>query len=106
MHAYPENHTVWDKLVFPADQTLLQFMTWLEASHGLKLDKWNFILGITSPYHLLVVQTHMFHVFRACLFSPKFFSAHGLVPPSPFFYFSDPKRQEEASRWHAAAHVT
>lgn len=43
--AYPENHSVWDKLVCPANYTLKQFAEWLNTTHGLSLQEWNFVLG-------------------------------------------------------------
>jgi hypothetical protein len=43
--AYPENHTIWDKIVCPASQTLRDFSKWLESEHGLRLLSWDFIIG-------------------------------------------------------------
>lgn len=43
--AYPENHTVWDKMEVSGDQTLADFSRWLETEHGLKMQSWNFIYG-------------------------------------------------------------
>jgi ubiquitin-activating enzyme E1 len=43
--AYPEKHTVWDKLTVSGALTLKQFSEWLENEHGLKLRNWDFIYG-------------------------------------------------------------
>ncbi len=43
--AYPEEHTVWDKMVVDGNMTLGEFSKWLESEHKLKMDSWNFIYG-------------------------------------------------------------
>lgn len=43
--AYPENHTVWDKLTVSGEMTLSSFSKWLETEHKLKMQSWNFIYG-------------------------------------------------------------
>ena len=43
--AYPENHSVWDKLVIDGKMTLKVFSTFLADKHGLRLEKWDFIYG-------------------------------------------------------------
>ena len=43
--AYPENHTVWDKMTVSGDITLGDFSKWLETEHKLKMQSWNFIYG-------------------------------------------------------------
>ena len=43
--AYPENHSVWDKLSCSGDLTMQGFADWLLTEHNLKLQKWDFILG-------------------------------------------------------------
>lgn len=43
--AYPEKHSVWDKLVVPSGLTLEGFQQWLLTDHKLKLKNWSFILG-------------------------------------------------------------
>ena len=43
--AYPEDHTVWDKMVVDGSMTLGDFSKWLEVEHKLKMDSWNFIYG-------------------------------------------------------------
>jgi len=43
--AYPEDHTVWDKLVVPSGLTLEGFKQWLLTEHKLKLKNWSFVLG-------------------------------------------------------------
>lgn len=43
--AYPEKHTIWDKLSFSASLTLKQFSDLLLTEHGLQLRKWDFIYG-------------------------------------------------------------
>jgi hypothetical protein len=46
MHrAYPEKHSVWDKITCSADLSLSQFAEWLATEHGLKLQIWDFVLG-------------------------------------------------------------
>jgi hypothetical protein len=43
--AYPENHSVWDKLQCSSSLTLKEFVQWFEEKHSLKLLNWNFIYG-------------------------------------------------------------
>lgn len=44
--AYPEKHSIWDKLVVPsATMTLEGFKQWLLQEHKLKLKNWSFVLG-------------------------------------------------------------
>lgn len=43
--SYPENHTIWDKLLVPGTLTLKQFADWLSTTHNLKLLSWDFIIG-------------------------------------------------------------
>lgn len=43
--AYPEKHTVWDKIVVSGALTLREFSLWLETEHGLRLRSWDFIYG-------------------------------------------------------------
>lgn len=43
--AYPEGHSVWDKLPCPASITLKEFAAWLLEQHGLKLGSWDFVYG-------------------------------------------------------------
>ena len=43
--AYPEGHTIWDKLTVQGSLTLKEFSQWLESEHGLKLRNWDFIYG-------------------------------------------------------------
>jgi ubiquitin-activating enzyme E1 len=47
-HAYPENHSVWDKLTCPGTYTLKEFAEWLKNEHKLKLLSWDFIYGHKS----------------------------------------------------------
>jgi len=44
--AYPENHSIWDKLQVPSGSwTLQQFSDWLMERHKLQLKNWAFVLG-------------------------------------------------------------
>ena len=43
--AYPEGHTVWDKLCVEGSLTLGEFSTFLEEKHGLRMSGWDFIYG-------------------------------------------------------------
>jgi hypothetical protein len=43
--AYPEDHSVWDKLVCPASLTLKQFCDWMASEHKIKVNTWDFIIG-------------------------------------------------------------
>ncbi|CAJ1403332.1 unnamed protein product [Effrenium voratum] len=44
--AYPEKHSVWDKLKVPTgSMTLEAFKTWLAKEHQLQLRNWSFVLG-------------------------------------------------------------
>lgn len=44
-HAYPEKHSVWDKLTCPGTLTLKEFAEWLKNDHNVKLSSWDFIYG-------------------------------------------------------------
>jgi len=44
--AYPEKHSVWDKLKVPSgSMTLEAFRDWLRDDHKIKLANWSFVLG-------------------------------------------------------------
>eukprot|EP00428_Durinskia_dybowskii_P061198 CAMPEP_0170384462 /NCGR_PEP_ID=MMETSP0117_2-20130122/16010_1 /TAXON_ID=400756 /ORGANISM="Durinskia baltica, Strain CSIRO CS-38" /LENGTH=1179 /DNA_ID=CAMNT_0010640211 /DNA_START=97 /DNA_END=3636 /DNA_ORIENTATION=- len=43
--AYPENHTIWDKLTVSGSLTLKEFSDWFLTEHGLKMRSWDFIYG-------------------------------------------------------------
>jgi ubiquitin-activating enzyme E1 len=43
--AYPENHSVWDKLVIDGNMSLKEFSIFLASEHNLKLGNWDFIYG-------------------------------------------------------------
>jgi len=44
--AYPENHSIWDKLRVPSgSMTLGEFRDWLKSEHKLQLTTWGFVLG-------------------------------------------------------------
>ncbi len=43
--AYPEKHSVWNKIVCPGHLTLQEFSDWLAVEHKLKLVSWDFIVG-------------------------------------------------------------
>jgi len=43
--AYPEGHSIWDKLTCPASLTLKEFQQWLLAEHGVKMTRWDFVVG-------------------------------------------------------------
>eukprot|EP00598_Pedospumella_elongata_P010117 CAMPEP_0184988574 /NCGR_PEP_ID=MMETSP1098-20130426/24586_1 /TAXON_ID=89044 /ORGANISM="Spumella elongata, Strain CCAP 955/1" /LENGTH=1180 /DNA_ID=CAMNT_0027513359 /DNA_START=83 /DNA_END=3625 /DNA_ORIENTATION=+ len=43
--AYPEKHTIWDKLSCSGNLTLKEFSQWLATEHGLQLRSWDFIYG-------------------------------------------------------------
>jgi len=43
--AYPEEHTVWDKLVVDGNLTLSDFSKFLQEKHSLKMNSWDFIYG-------------------------------------------------------------
>lgn len=47
---YPENHSVWDKLICSGSWTLKEFVSWLEEKHQLRLVNWNFIYGYKTVY--------------------------------------------------------
>jgi Ubiquitin-activating enzyme active site/ThiF family len=44
-HAYPEKHSVWDKLTCPGSLTLKQFAEWLKVEHKITMTSWDFIYG-------------------------------------------------------------
>lgn len=46
--AYPEGHSVWNKIICQASMTLKQFQEWLADEHKLKLQSWDFIYGKKS----------------------------------------------------------
>jgi len=41
MVAYPENHSVWDKLMVPSNMTLADLVSFFEQEHSLKLTGWS-----------------------------------------------------------------
>lgn len=44
--AYPEKHSVWDKIKVPSgNMTLEAFRDWLKTEHKLQLRNWGFVLG-------------------------------------------------------------
>ena len=43
--AYPEGHSVWDKIVVQGSMTLGEFSMFLEREHKLKMSRWDFIYG-------------------------------------------------------------
>eukprot|EP00931_Biecheleriopsis_adriatica_P102120 TRINITY_DN77144_c0_g1_i1.p1 TRINITY_DN77144_c0_g1~~TRINITY_DN77144_c0_g1_i1.p1 ORF type:complete len:1235 (-),score=272.66 TRINITY_DN77144_c0_g1_i1:72-3620(-) len=44
--AYPEKHSIWDKIRVPSgSMTLEGFRDWLKSEHKLQLKNWNFVLG-------------------------------------------------------------
>jgi len=45
MRAYPENHSVWDKIAVQGTLTMKQFAEWLAVEHALRITKWDFVLG-------------------------------------------------------------
>ena len=46
--AYPEGHTVWDKLIVRGNMTLSEFTAFLESEHNLKMTSWDFIYGLKT----------------------------------------------------------
>eukprot|EP00937_MAST-01D_sp_MAST-1D-sp2_P003962 g3962.t1 len=46
--AYPNPHNVWTKLSVGGALTLGEFRAWLGAEHGLRLWKWDFIVGYAA----------------------------------------------------------
>ena len=44
-HAYPEKHSVWDKLTCSGSLSLKEFALWLKDEHKIKLNSWDFIYG-------------------------------------------------------------
>ena len=50
--AYPEGRSIWDKLTVPASLTLREFQQWLLAEHGIKMTRWDFVVGTrVEPNH-------------------------------------------------------
>lgn len=43
--AYPEKHSVWNKIEVSGRLTVKQFAEWLAAEHRLRLKSWNFVIG-------------------------------------------------------------
>jgi len=43
--AYPEGHTIWDKIVVNGELTIKQFAEMLQADHGLQLTAWDMVYG-------------------------------------------------------------
>lgn len=43
--AYPENHSVWDKLVIDGKLTLDEFVKFMATEHKLKIGAWDLIIG-------------------------------------------------------------
>jgi ubiquitin-activating enzyme E1 len=43
--AYPEGHSIWDKISCSANLSIKEFSQWLADEHKLKLNKWDFVVG-------------------------------------------------------------
>lgn len=50
--AYPEQHSVWDKIECLGSMTFRDFVSWFAENHHLQLVKWDFVLGTKGgiPY--------------------------------------------------------
>jgi len=46
--AYPEGHTIWDKLIVSGKMTLSQFTSFLQTEHKLNMSTWDFIYGLKT----------------------------------------------------------
>jgi ubiquitin-activating enzyme E1 len=77
--AYPEKHTVWDKIPVSGALTLKEFSAWLESEHGLKLRNWDFIYGhktATDPE----TKNKQLQGVSASVYPPKPVLDYSLVP--------------------------
>jgi ubiquitin-activating enzyme E1 len=48
--AYPDGHSVWDKITCSASFTLKQFSEFLLSEHNLKMTNWDFIVGYKPTF--------------------------------------------------------
>lgn len=46
--AYPENHTIWDKITINGELTIKQFAEFLSSEHGLQLTAWDMVYGFRT----------------------------------------------------------
>lgn len=77
--AYPEGHSVWDKLVCNADMTLAEFCKWLLEEHGLKIQSWNFIYGYRNVVDEHTKQKQLSPV-TSPVYPPKPILDYALIP--------------------------
>lgn len=78
--AYPENHSVWDKIVCPASLTLKEFSAWLSSQHKLQLVSWDFIYGYKSVYDE-EAKKKVSQCVSAPIYPPKPALNYSLLPP-------------------------
>lgn len=77
--AYPEGHSVWDKIEVPGTLTLKEFSDWLATEHNLKMERWAFVYGQNTVEDadgkkmLIPVTTPVF--------PPKVFLDNSNLPP-------------------------
>jgi len=45
VRAYPNGHSLWDKIEVDGGKTIDEFAEWLEEEHKLTLDTWDFVYG-------------------------------------------------------------
>merc|ERR1711871_847 len=45
MKAYPEGHSVWDKIICDGSMTLSAFVAWFKSEHNVVVKKWDMIVG-------------------------------------------------------------
>ena len=73
--AYPEDHSVWDKITIPGYLTLKEFSDWLVNNHKLKLISWNFIYG-----HVIDESSKEKNGVSAPVYPPKVKLDYSLLP--------------------------
>lgn len=77
--AYPEKHSVWDKLICPGTLTLQQFAEWLKTEHKVKMVSWDFIYGRKTVVDEENKSTNV--SVSSPVYPPKPVLDYSLIPP-------------------------
>jgi len=78
--AYPENHSVWDKIVVDGNLSLEEFSAFLAKEHRLKIKRWDFAYGVKPIIDENGKKTGMADV-TSMVYPPKVILDYSLVPP-------------------------
>eukprot|EP00595_Chromulina_sp_UTEXLB2642_P001396 CAMPEP_0196764110 /NCGR_PEP_ID=MMETSP1095-20130614/5364_1 /TAXON_ID=96789 ORGANISM="Chromulina nebulosa, Strain UTEXLB2642" /NCGR_SAMPLE_ID=MMETSP1095 /ASSEMBLY_ACC=CAM_ASM_000446 /LENGTH=1138 /DNA_ID=CAMNT_0042118757 /DNA_START=162 /DNA_END=3578 /DNA_ORIENTATION=- len=77
--AYPESHSIWDKISCNSSLTLKQFAEWLRDDHKLKLNKWDFVVGYKNEVDS-ETKNKITKPFSTPVYPPKVVLDYSLLP--------------------------